>query len=72
MGGGGHLGEHTNTRTLVWMVMIAEKGSVSVQQHEESSQKEVYASLVICAREVLELEPPTSGKGVLSQICTPK
>ena len=72
VGGGGHLGERTNTRTLVWMVMIAEKGSVSVQQHEESSQKEVYTSLVICAWEVLELEPPTSGKGVLSQICTPK
>ena len=72
MGGGGHLGERTNTRTLVWMVVTAGQGSIFVQQLEESSQKEVYASLVICAREVLELEPPTSGRGVLSQICAPK
>lgn len=71
-GGGGHLGEGTNTRTLMWMLVTDRQGSISEQQHEENSQKEVYASFVICAQEVPELEPPASGRGVPSQICTPK
>lgn len=72
VGGGGRLGERTNTHTLMWMVVTDRQGSMSEQQHEGNSQKEVYASFVICAQEALELEPPASGGGVPSQICTPK
>ena len=71
-GGGGHLGEGTNTRPLMWMLVTDRQGSISEQQHEGNSQKEVHASLVTCAQEVLELEPPALGRGAPSQICAPK